>query len=184
MNVCTSCECVDNFIIGMYNKLVNTSLTIKNTCSLFGHNEIEVTNELKQNSTNLFIDMIENKNVNCFYFGGLGQFDDLCWQIITGLKTRYKDIVRVFCLADPRHQRLSKRPKWLKNEDYEEIVYLELDFDYWYTRIYYRNCEIVNRSDYVVFYVNHTKGSGAYKAMQYAIKHKKSIINVCESFNK
>lgn len=162
-------------------KVVNTSLVYKKSCSVFGHSKIEITKELENNLKSTFKMLITQENVKYFYFGGFGEFDDLCHSIITELKNEYSEIYRIFCLSDPRHQRLSKRPKWLKDEDYEEITYLDLNFDYWYTRIYYRNCEIIDRSDFVVFYVNHAEKSGAYKALQYAIKKKKQIINVCDT---
>lgn len=84
-------------------------------------------------------------------------------------------------MSDVRYQKISKRPKWLNSVDYEEIIYLDLDFDYWYTRIYYRNVEMVNRSDIVVFYVNHSEQSGAYKILQYAIKKEKQYINIASN---
>ncbi len=124
--------------------------------------------------------LITKENVRLFYFGGFGEFDDLCHKIVSELKNKYPNIYRIFCLSDPRHQRLSKRPIWIKDEDYEEIIYLNLINDYWYKRIYFRNCEMIDRSDFVVFYVNHSERSGAYKALQYAIKKKKQIINICD----
>lgn len=148
------------------------------TCSVFGHSKIEITDNLKEKIYLTFENLIKQENVGYFYFGGFGQFDGLCRQIITDLKEKYTNIKRIFCLSDPRHQRISKRPKWLKNEDYEEIIYLDLDFDYWYTRIYYRNLEMVKRSDFIVFYVNHSEKSGAYKILQYAKKKKKEFINI------
>ena len=151
------------------------------SCSCFGHNKINVFKHLKEKLMSIFKELISKENVKYFYFGGFGEFDDLCHSIITELKNEYPEMYRIFCLSDPRHQRLSKRPKWLKDEDYEEITYLDLNFDYWYSRIYYRNCEIIDRSDFVIFYVNHTEQSGAYKALQYAKRKKKQIINVCDT---
>lgn len=153
------------------------------SCSCFGHSKIEITKEFEENLKSTFERLITKENVKYFYFGGFGMFDDLCHTIITELKNKYPDIYRIFCLSDPRHQRLNKRPKWIKDEDYEAIVYLDLSFDYWYTRIYFRNCEMINKSDFVVFYVNHSQRSGAYKAMQYAIKKKKNIINTCRRWS-
>lgn len=148
------------------------------SCSVFGHREIEITQNLKVKIKLTFEDLIKKENVKYFYFGGFGEFDNLCWEIVSDLKKQYPHIYRIFCLSDPRHQRLSKRPKWLKDDDYEEITYLDLGFDYWYSRLYYRNCEMINRSDFVVFYVKHTERSGAYKAMQYAKKTNKHILNI------
>lgn len=148
------------------------------SCSVFGHREIEITQNLKEKIKLTFEELIKKENVKYFYFGGFGEFDNLCWEIVSDLKKQYPDIYRIFCLSDPRHQRQSKRPKWLKNDDYEEMTYLDLEFDYWYNRLYYRNCEMINRSDFVVFYVEHIERSGAYKAMQYARKMKKYILNI------
>ena len=64
--------------------------------------------------------------------------------------------------------RPKKRPVWLKQENYEDFIYLDLDFDWWYKRIYYRNCAMIDRSDIVVFYVEPKENSGAYKAYKYA----------------
>ena len=151
---------------------------IHKSCSCFGHSKIEITEKLKIGLRNTFEKLITIENVNTFYFGGFGEFDDLCYQIVSELKIKYPEIQRIFCTADRRWLRLSKRPKWLQDEEYEEITYLDLDFDYWYTRIYYRNCAIIDRSDFVVFYVINTENSGAYKAMQYAKKKKKQIIDI------
>jgi len=146
-------------------------------CSFFSHSKIEITEELKEKLMTTVKKLIED-GFSIFYFGGFGEFDELCWQTVTQLKTTYPDIKRIYCLSDPRHQRLSKRPRLLKDEDYEEFVYLDLDFDWWYQRIYFRNCEMINQSDFVIFYVNQTKNSGAYKALQYAKKNKKGFINL------
>lgn len=148
-------------------------------CSVFGHAKIQDTEELRKIIKLTFKDMIISKNVRNFYFGGFGKFDEICWEIITELKSQFNDVKRIFCLSDPRHKNSSKRPSWIKTNDYEEIIYFDLDYDYWYTRIYYRNCEIINHSDYVVFFVEHMGNSGAYKTMKYAIKKKKNIINLC-----
>ncbi|MBQ7798400.1 MAG: hypothetical protein IJ371_04685 [Clostridia bacterium] len=149
-----------------------------NTCAVFGHREIEITYELKIDLKNTFIDLITNKNVGIFYLGGFGQFDKLCWEIITELKqTHFSHIKRIYvCENEDYINRPHKRPKWLKQEDYEEIIHFSLDFNYWYTRIYYRNIAIIEHSDFALFYIRNTENSGAYKAYKYAIKNKKNII--------
>ena len=70
----------------------------------------------------------------------------------------------------------------MKEEDYEEITYLDLNFDYWYTRIYYRNCEIIDHSDYCVLCVDeNAQFSGALKALEYAKRKKKEKENVFQT---
>ncbi len=159
---------------------MNTSLINRKACSVFGHRKIEITENLKDSLRVYFRNLILNDNVKIFYFGGFGEFDELCWQIVTELKEEYFDLYRIFCLADERLLRASKRPRWLKECDYEEITYFQPKYDYWYSRIYYRNCEIINRSDYVLFYITKTEGSGAYKVFQYAKQKKKNITNICK----
>ena len=153
-------------------------LEIHKICSFFGHSSIEITDKLKVQLQEKLTQLIVNENIDCFFFGGFGMFDDLCYKIVSELKKGYPNISRVFCTADLRWLRPSKRPKWLNEEEYEEITYLDLKFDYWYTRIYYRNCEMIDQSDYVIFYVKDEENSGAFKAMQHAIKKKKQFINI------
>ncbi len=155
---------------------MNTSLT--KSCSFFGHRELNITDNLKSHLKATLEYLISTENFDTFYFGGLGSFDELCYKTISDLKLRYPHIKRIFCLYDLRHTRESKRPAYLKNQEYEEYVYLHLNFDYWYTRIYYRNCEIIKQSDFINFYVQNSENSGAYKTMQYAIKNKKGYLNL------
>ena len=149
-------------------------------CCIFGHREIEVTNELTLRLKNVFVDLIVNKKVKNFFFGGFGEFDDLCHRIITELKEKYSYIKRVYVCEDYKFiDRPQKRPKWLTNNDYEEFTYFNMRYTGFYQRIYFRNCEIINNSVYCVFYVDiNKKYSGAKKALEYAIKKKKEYVNM------
>ena len=148
------------------------------SCSFFGHREIEIDKQLKIRLKEILTKKIVEESYSIFYFGGFGEFDELCYQIITELKIKYPHIKRVFCLTDYKQQ--TKKPKWLKDEDYEDIVYFELQFNWWYQRIYYRNLEIINNSDFIVFFVQGNRDGGAQKAMKYAISKKKDIINLAD----
>lgn len=150
-----------------------------NACSIFGHSTILVTEQLEKDLYQLFEHLILENDIKIFYFGGFGDFDDLCHTIVTKLKIKYPSIKRVYVFEDYKFiQRPQKRRKWFREDDYESLEYFEMVYTGFYKRIYFRNCEIIDRSDVVVFYVNHTEKSGAYKAMQYAQKKKKHIINV------
>ncbi|MBE5742695.1 MAG: hypothetical protein E7360_05215 [Clostridiales bacterium] len=146
-------------------------------CSFFGHRTVD-------NKENLYeeIEKTVNHLIDCgvtvFLFGGMGEFDFMCHSVVSKLKEKHPFIKRIFCLTDVIYLRKSKRPKYLKDEDYEDFVYLDLEFDYWYSRIYFRNCEMINKSDVVVFYAENRDNSGAYKALKYAVKSKKKIINL------
>lgn len=148
------------------------------SCAIFGHRDIEITDKLITDIKNCFIDLITNYNVWIFYFGGFGMFDDLCWQILTELKhSTFPDLKRIYvCENQTFVDRPHKRPKWVNSDNYEEIVYFALDFEYWYTSIYYRNIAIIDHSDFNIFYIRNTQNSGAYKAYKYAKKRKKNLI--------
>ena len=149
------------------------------TCSVFGHSAIEITKTIENKLFETMEDLIK-KGCEYFCFGGFGMFDELCHKIVSELKLTYRHIKRIFCLSDPRHLRINKRPKWLNSEDYEEFIYLDLEFDWWYQRIYYRNCAMIDKSDIIIFYVEERENSGAYKAFKYATQKKKKIINLLE----
>lgn len=152
------------------------------TCSVFGHSNIKVTDKLKRELYLLFENLVLKENVSIFFFGGFSDFDEICYCVISKLKLKYNHIKRVFVCDDYKYIfRPQKRPYWLDAERYEELTYFEMQYNGFYKRIYFRNCEIINNSDYVVFYVNHTNQSGAYKAMQYALKNKKKIFNICDN---
>lgn len=158
-------------------------ITANKICSFFGHRDIEITEELREKLRSLIEKKIIEENFGIFYFGGFGAFDDFCHEIVTELKVTYPHIRRIYALSDERHTRPYKRPRYLTREDYEEFVYLPLDFDYWYSRIYYRNCEIIKLSDFCIFYVNNSKNSGAYKAYSYAKKKKKALVNIAHELS-
>ncbi len=177
MHTFTSCECVDIFHDKGYNYIVNTSL-IK-SCSFFGHRQVEGIGDLESKIERVVEQLIKS-GCEIFYFGGYGDFDELCYKVVTKMQEQYRHIKRVFCLTDEKYLSSYKRPKWMSLYACEEYVYFYLKYDYWYTKIYFRNCEIVKRSDLIVFYAREDENSGAYKILKYATKNKKQFINLME----
>ncbi|MBR2449570.1 MAG: hypothetical protein IKB30_05585 [Clostridia bacterium] len=146
-------------------------------CSFFGHRKIE-DNFSKDKLFSVIEDTIK-RGYDTFLFGGFGEFDDLCFEIVNRLKGKYEHIKTVYCLENERFLSADKRPKYLTQKGYDEFVYFELDFNYWYTKIYYRNCEMIKNSDFIIFYALKKENSGAYKALKYAHKLKKEYLNLC-----
>ena len=147
-------------------------------CCFFGHRAVENLERVRTKVMSVVRELIEKAGYSIFLFGGFGAFDELSHEVVTLLKNDYPYIQRVYCVSDERYLRKSKRPKYLQDGDYEQFIYLALSYDYWYTRIYYRNCAMIDRSDYVVFYAEERENSGAYKALRYAVKQKKPYINL------
>ncbi len=146
-------------------------------CSFFGHRNIMVTQPLIDELKRLIEVLIKNNDFGVFYFGEFGQFDDICYQVVTELKNIYPHIQRVY--ISPDEKSLSKH-KIKGDKEYEFQTIFALKFNWWYQRIYYRNVSIIDNSDYVIFFVAKNIESGAYKAMQYATKNKKEYLNIIE----
>lgn len=145
------------------------------SCSFFGHSEIEISDKLILSIEQKIESLILERQINVFYFGGFGKFDDLCYKIVSKLKNKYPKMVRVFCLTEEKH--LNKLPKHLIGKEYENFEYFSLDYNYWYYKIYYRNKKIIENSDYIIFYVEKTINSGAFKALKFAKQIKKEYFN-------
>lgn len=145
------------------------------TCSFFGHQKINIDERLKTKLKEIAEQLILD-GFTTFFFGGFSNFDELSRQTITELKQKYPHIKRIFYLYNP------KQYKQIKAEDVDcdELIYPDLEFDWWYKRIYFRNVEMIKNSDFIIFYVKNTQNSGAYKAYKYAIKKKKNFLNIAE----
>lgn len=155
-----------HFFVAMKNKI----------CSFFGHRDVEITDELYKKTADEILKAI---NMGCltFYFGGYGDFDDLCYKIVTKIKEVQSTIQRIYCVSQERY--LHKDVRYFKRENYDDVIYLIPSFEGWYKSIYFRNCAMIDNSDYVIFYAEEREDSGAYKAYKYAKKKKdKTIINL------
>ena len=147
-------------------------------CSFFGHRNVAITEELYAITT---AEIVKSVDFGCrvFYFGGFGDFDDLCYQIVTKIKQDRPHLAlkRVFCVPQERY--LRKKAPFFHRENYEEVRYLHPMFEGWYKSIYYRNCAIIEKSVFIIFYAETRQDSGAYKAYQFAKKQKeKYIVNL------
>ncbi len=151
-----------------------------NSCSFFGHRTTVVSNETKQKIKNVIENLIKIENYEIFYFGEFGDFDDVCYEIVSEIKLTYPNIKRVYVATNDKALLKHKR---ICIKTYEEQITLPLTFEWWYQIIYYRNLAIIDNSNFVVFYVENEQNSGANKALRYAIKTKKQHINLAISPN-
>jgi len=150
-------------------------------CSFFGHRDVEITDKLYA-ITAAEISKSVDAGCRSFYFGGYGDFDDLCYRIVTKISTEQPElnIKRIYCVSQEKY--LWKRVRYFKREDYDEVIYLTPSFDGWYKSIYFRNCAMIDESDFVIFYAEDRPDSGAYKAYKYAKKKKdKTVVNLWDT---
>ena len=144
-------------------------------CSFFGHRSINVTNELYTILKKEILSSIE-KGCNVFYFGGFGDFDELCRRTVANIKNSLhkNNIKLVYCVPQERY--LRRKSNLFNSDDYDQIIYLEPSFTGWYKSIYFRNCAMIDQSDTIIFYVQKRENSGAYKAYEYAKKQKNKLV--------
>ena len=67
---------------------------MEKSCCFIGHREIEITDDLIAKVTAVIEELIQN-GVSRFLFGSRSDFDSLCHSIITELKKKYPQIIRV-----------------------------------------------------------------------------------------
>ena len=59
-------------------------------CSFFGHRDVEITDRLYAITTTEILKAVDF-GCRIFYFGGYGDFDDLCYQIVTKIQEENPD---------------------------------------------------------------------------------------------
>ena len=175
------------------------------SCSFIGHRKIEITEELKSRLYNLIDELISKHGVTEFLFGSRSEFDSLCYQIVTEIKKRYPNIIRISYTC--KHETCPLE----KDKDYWKKIYTQINIDniqffdkefehktkYSSGKASYveRNFAMIDDSCYCVFYYNENYGnewkktanksaeiyqakSGTKLAYEYAVKCKKIIYNI------
>ena len=71
-------------------------------CSVFGHSEILKEDKcyLKPRLEREFLNLILNHDVKKFLFGGFGEFDDLCYQVVCELKNQFDRFYKLMGMPD------------------------------------------------------------------------------------
>ena len=152
-------------------------------CSFFGHRDTKPTDELYKKTASAINKALE-LGYRTFYFGGYGSFDELCHKIVTNIKDESSElnIKRIYCISQERY--LRKNVPYFNKSDYDDIIYLTPSFEGWYKSIYFRNCAMIDKSGFIIFYAEERDSSGAYKAYKYAKKQKdKLIINLWQKIS-
>ena len=134
------------------------------TCTFFGHKDTPKETEPTLRST--LTDLIVNKDVNVFYVGNNGNFDNMVSTILPELSLTYP--IKYYIV-------LAYLPK--KETDNIEHTILPEGIETVPPRfaISYRNKWMIEQSDYVVTYVNHSWG-GAAQFKELAKKKGKTVL--------
>lgn len=143
------------------------------TCTFFGHRDAPEKIEPILRST--LVDLIENKNVDMFYVGNQGRFDHMVRSNLKYLKSYYPNIDYAVVFA----YRPIKKDEF-EYKDYSDTVYPEgLENTPPRFAISRRNIWMIDRSDYVVTYVNRIVG-GAAHFKELSAKRGKTVLNLAE----
>jgi hypothetical protein len=143
------------------------------SCTFFGHQIIN------KNIKELLMCQVENLiteyGVNIFYVGNNGQFDHLVAAVLRELKSRHPQISYSIVLAY-----LPEREKEHNQLSYTETIYPEgLEDTPPRFAISKRNKWMVQQSEYVIAYVEHSFG-GAAQFTEYARKKHRTVINLAD----
>ena len=144
-------------------------------CSLFGHSEYykESDYELRLKKE---IEICVKNNICNFYIGGYGHFDSCCARIIKEMKLKYPQIKSFLVLAY-LNKKLDEYDKKLIANTYDGTIYPPIENVPLKFAILARNKWIVESSNHIIFFINHTWG-GAYKAYEYAKNRKIHFTNI------
>ena len=165
----------------------------KKTCCFIGHRIINETDRLKSNLESVVKDLIENKGVCYFLFGSKSDFNDLCWEIVSDIKTEHPHIRRIFVRAEFPHINDDYRSYLL--EKYEDTYYPEHIENSGKAAYVERNYEMIQSSDYCICYYDENYApprrrnsrhdlfdyqpkSGTKIAYEYAVKKCRQVLNI------
>ena len=149
------------------------------TCCVFGHRKINETEELKIKLKEAIENLFTAENVDTFLFGSKSRFNDLCYETVTEIKEKYPHIKRIYVRAEYPDINENYRAYLLK--DFEDTYFPENIRGSGKASYVERNFEMINKSEFCIVYYDGNyipeKGkSGTENALEYAVKHKKTII--------
>ena len=157
----------------------------KSVCFI-GHRKIVCSLKLKSEIYTLAENLILSGTVN-FIFGGQSEFNDLCYDIITELKAKYPQILRIHFRTN--YENANDYTMQFLIKGYEKS-YCPPNISKAGRATYIkRNESMINESDICVFYYNKNyslqkpdkTNSGTEIAYDYAVKKRKNIINLFDA---
>ena len=148
------------------------------TVSFFGHREVEQYRETEQILEDLIYKMLSEHEYTEILIGRNGEFDQLVASNVHRVRKRLDSSNSSLVLVLPY-----MTAEFKENEDsfyryYDEIeVCQSANGSHFKAAVQIRNKEMVDRSQLVIFNVDHASG-GAYQTMKYAKKNNVPYINI------
>ena len=150
------------------------------TVSFFGHRIIEDFNRAEKKAKVIIRELILQKEYVEFLVGRGGDFDQIVSSAVKRLQRRIRADNSSLVWVLPYSTAQLRNNEESFQAYYDEIEICDAAQNSHPKRAYQiRNRQMVDRSDLVVFYVEHNSG-GAYQTMRYAQERGKQIINLAE----
>ena len=148
------------------------------TVSFFGHRQIDNVFVIEQRLETMIRELLTTKEYVEFLIGRDGEFDQLVASTVRRCKRVIRDDNSSLVLILPYTTAEYQNNKQSFHEYYDEIeICAESAQRHFKSAHQIRNRSMVDRSDLVIFCVEHNSG-GAYQTMQYAKKTNANIINL------
>ena len=142
-----------------------------------GHSLIPSSSKVKEAVKEQIRNNIADSESISFYLGGYGDFDEVCAVVCRELKKERTGIEIIYVTP---YMTLSEQVKIKELQRcglYDTSIYPPIENTPAKFAISKRNEWMVEKSDLIIAYVEHTCG-GAYKSLQVAKRKKKKIINI------
>jgi hypothetical protein len=150
------------------------------TISFFGHRQVEDSLYLEEQVYTMVCDLIYTHEYVNFLAGQEGEFDQIVSSSIKKAKRQARNDNSALTLILPY-----EKSEYEKNREYFEAYYDEIEICseaaacFCKTAYSVRNRVMIDRSDLVIFYVDHCAG-GAYCALLYARQKGKAFTNLAK----
>lgn len=150
--------------------------------SLFGHRYIENIIPIEDKIKELAEKIIEGYELTYFFVGRDGDFDRIASSVIKKLKNHLDDPDRICLIWMLPYYTAEYRRNEEAYDEFYDLVHIcpQSEAAHFKSAYEIRNRCMVDGSDIVICYVG-TNSGGAYKAMKYAEKMGKKIINIFDS---
>jgi uncharacterized phage-like protein YoqJ len=119
-------------------------------CCFIGHRNVKKTTELKEKLTKKVSGLITENGVDKFLFGSKSNFDDFCQEVVKELREEYPHIKRVYVRM--YYPELGEPYIGYILRDFEDTYMPERIENAGVARYVERNQEMINASDYCIFY--------------------------------
>ena len=143
------------------------------TCIFIGNSKCHITTELLNKAKKTIIDLIVNENIDTFFCGGYGNFDNAMARLIFDLKAIYSIksyyITPYICINAQE-----KLNNILKTKLFDNIIFPELEQVPYRFAISKRNEWMVKNSCFAITHITYTTG-GAWTTQKYALGRVKVI---------